>query len=97
MDILHLSRTTKAFRQALLHKNATGLWKRVWENPQVEGIPERPEDLSIPAWTNLLFDAHCHVSIGSFPLMDRTADLDHAELPDFERTHHLVDAAGPAL
>ncbi|TEB32583.1 hypothetical protein FA13DRAFT_1731785 [Coprinellus micaceus] len=60
VDILHLSRTTKAFRQALLHKNATGLWKRVWENPEVEGIPERPEDLSIPAWTNLLFDAHCH-------------------------------------
>jgi hypothetical protein len=77
-----MSRTTKAFRQALLHKNATGLWKRVWENPEVEGIPERPEDLSIPAWTNLLFGTHCHVRIAFFPLIDGTAYLECAELPD---------------
>ena len=67
MDILHLSRTTKAFRQALLNKNATGLWKSVWTNLEVEDIPERPEDLSLPAWTSVLFDTHCHVRVAYLP------------------------------
>ena len=36
-------------------------WKRTREN--VEELPACPNDLSEPAYANLMFSAHCHVSL----------------------------------
>ena len=36
-------------------------WKRAREN--IEGLPACPDDLSEPAYANLMFYAHCHVGI----------------------------------
>ncbi|KAF8958278.1 hypothetical protein BDZ97DRAFT_1762293 [Flammula alnicola] len=57
VDILYLSRTTKELRRLLLHRSATFVWKAALEN--VPELPACPEDLSLPFWTNLVFDSHC--------------------------------------
>ncbi|KAF9559588.1 hypothetical protein CPC08DRAFT_763226 [Agrocybe pediades] len=55
LDILHLTRTTKAFRELLLVKNADShaIWKESIAN--VPGLPPRPEDMSEPRYTHLEF------------------------------------------
>ncbi|KAK7063921.1 F-box domain-containing protein [Favolaschia claudopus] len=58
VDILHLARTTKGFRSILLHKSASSTWKTSLR--RVPGLPECPEDMSQPAWVNLVYSAHCH-------------------------------------
>ncbi|KAF8186009.1 hypothetical protein BJ912DRAFT_1043290 [Pholiota molesta] len=57
LDILRLARTTKELRRLLLHRSSTFVWKATLSN--VEGLPACPEDLSLPCWTNLIFDRHC--------------------------------------
>ncbi|RDB24429.1 hypothetical protein Hypma_008472 [Hypsizygus marmoreus] len=57
-DILHLTRTTKVFRRVLLHRSAISIWKAALAN--VPTLPECPPDMSLPGWTNLVFDSHCH-------------------------------------
>ncbi|KAI0047931.1 hypothetical protein FA95DRAFT_1678733 [Auriscalpium vulgare] len=58
-DLIHLTRVTKAFRQVLLSRDAMLLWKEAYE--LVPDVPSCPEDMSEPAWANLLFGgAHCH-------------------------------------
>ena len=59
LDLLHLARTTRAFRRVLMHKSSIFVWKAAREN--VSGIPDCPTDLSEPQWANLAFDTHCHV------------------------------------
>jgi hypothetical protein len=59
LDLLRLARTTKELRKLLLHRSATSVWKAALSN--VEGLPACPEDLSLPFWTNLVFDHHCQV------------------------------------
>ncbi|KDQ62846.1 hypothetical protein JAAARDRAFT_202398 [Jaapia argillacea MUCL 33604] len=58
IDILHLSRTTKALRRVLLHRSSTSIWRAALSN--VEDLPECPEDLSEPQYANLAFSPHCH-------------------------------------
>ncbi|KAI0723984.1 hypothetical protein C8T65DRAFT_628118 [Cerioporus squamosus] len=60
-DLLHLARTTKAFRVLLMSRSAVTVWKHAREN--VPGLPDCPSDLSEPAYANLLFDPHCHFCI----------------------------------
>ncbi|KAI0047938.1 hypothetical protein FA95DRAFT_1518318 [Auriscalpium vulgare] len=65
-DLIHLTRVTKAFRQVLLSRDAMLLWKEAYE--LVPDVPSCPEDMSEPAWANLLFGgAHCH-TCGSKPV-----------------------------
>src|ERR1700692_674229 len=61
LDILHLARTTKDFRRVLLHKSSISVWKSAREN--IAGLPECPSSMSEPAYANLAFDQHCHVSL----------------------------------
>jgi len=61
LDTLHLARTTKAFRRVLMHKSSISVWKAARAN--VWGFPECPPGMSEPAYANLAFDQHCHVSL----------------------------------
>lgn len=59
-DLLRLAWVSKSFRQILMTRDSAWLWKEVWNN--IPGTPLCPEDMSVPAWTNLLFGgAYCHV------------------------------------
>ena len=60
LDLLHLARSTKAFRSFLLNKNAIGIWRSAREH--IEGLPPCPPYLSEPAYANLAFSPYCHVS-----------------------------------
>ncbi|KAF8171119.1 hypothetical protein BJ912DRAFT_129806 [Pholiota molesta] len=57
LDLLRLARTTKELRKLLLHRSSTFVWKAALST--VEGLPACPEDMSLPCWTNLVFDHHC--------------------------------------
>ncbi|KAF8171113.1 hypothetical protein BJ912DRAFT_1066319 [Pholiota molesta] len=57
LDLLRLSRTTKELRRLLLNRSSTFVWKAALST--VEGLPACPEDMSLPCWTNLIFDHHC--------------------------------------
>lgn len=63
MDLLNLARTSKPFRELLMHRSAARFWKSARRN--IDGLPDCPPDLSEPEYANLCFDAHCHVSIYS--------------------------------
>ncbi|KIJ18021.1 hypothetical protein PAXINDRAFT_97546 [Paxillus involutus ATCC 200175] len=58
MDLLNLTRTTKAFRQLLMQKSSAFAWKTA--RGQLEGFPDCPPDLSEPEYANLVFYPHCH-------------------------------------
>ncbi|KAF8959594.1 hypothetical protein BDZ97DRAFT_1837041 [Flammula alnicola] len=58
IDLLHLSRTTKALRGVLMTRSAIFVWKLARSN--VEGLPPCPDDLTEPQYANLLFADSCH-------------------------------------
>ncbi|KAF9529485.1 hypothetical protein CPB83DRAFT_906134 [Crepidotus variabilis] len=55
-DILSLARTTKVFREMLMTKKATTVWK---ESREKGSVPDCPPWLSEPAWAALLFEKNC--------------------------------------
>ncbi|KAI0738742.1 hypothetical protein BC629DRAFT_1300122 [Irpex lacteus] len=59
-DLLHLARTSKSLRSFFMSRSSRSMWKSACTN--VPGLPPCPSDLSEPAYANLMFDAHCHVS-----------------------------------
>ncbi|KAI0072231.1 hypothetical protein K474DRAFT_420107 [Panus rudis PR-1116 ss-1] len=59
MDLLNLARTSQAFRRFLLSRTeASLLWRAARAN--VPELPNIPDNISEPAFANLLFDPHCH-------------------------------------
>ncbi|KAJ6575478.1 hypothetical protein B0H19DRAFT_987683 [Mycena capillaripes] len=58
LDLLYLARTTRGLRSTLLHRSAMSIWKTSLR--QIVGLPERPQDMSEPAWANLVYSSHCH-------------------------------------
>ncbi|KAF9480601.1 hypothetical protein BDN70DRAFT_603950 [Pholiota conissans] len=66
IQLLRLSRTTKALRKILLHRSSTYVWKAALGF--VEGFPARPKELSLPFWTSLIFDYHCQVCLASYAM-----------------------------
>ncbi|KAJ3557326.1 hypothetical protein NM688_g1534 [Phlebia brevispora] len=58
LDILNLSRTTKAFRRFLMVRAAEFIWRRARGN--AAGLPPLPDDMSEPAYASLMFDTYCH-------------------------------------
>ncbi len=60
-DLLNLSRTSKGFHSLLMSRRSQSIWKAVCLN--LPGLPPCPPDLTEPAYINLIFDAHCHVSL----------------------------------
>lgn len=60
-DLLRLSRATKGLRQVLLQKSSRFIWEAARSN--LEGLPDKPSDLSEPRYASLVFDSHCDVSL----------------------------------
>ena len=59
-DLLNLARATKSFRALLMSRQSVRFWREA--RLQVEDLPDLPSYLSEPAYANLLFFPHCHVS-----------------------------------
>lgn len=59
-DLLSLARTTRDFRAFLMSRKAASFWQK--SRKLIEDLPEIPEGLSEPAYANLMFSNHCHVS-----------------------------------
>ena len=57
-DIIHLSRTSRVFRDTLMMKNATSVWKAARGR---FAAPECPSNMSEPQWAVLLFGNLCQV------------------------------------
>ncbi|KIM36512.1 hypothetical protein M413DRAFT_31565 [Hebeloma cylindrosporum] len=57
-DIIHLARTNRIFRDTLVARSATFLWKAARER---YGAPECPFNVSEPQWAVLLFESNCQV------------------------------------
>jgi hypothetical protein len=61
LDLLLLSRTTKALRAFLLsRRKSSAVWKNAISN--VKDFPPCPDHMSAPAYTHLAFVPVCHVS-----------------------------------
>lgn len=87
MDLLNLARTTKDLRLFLMKSSSSQFWKAARLN--VDALPPCPDDLSEPAYANLLFDSHCHVGLVFLVHLtdDRLAhfpssELSYEELPN---------------
>ncbi|TFK81995.1 hypothetical protein K466DRAFT_557211 [Polyporus arcularius HHB13444] len=72
-DLLSLARTSKDFRALLMSRSSASYWAT--SRKQIQGLPEIPEDISEPAFSNLIFCNHCHVRGHdvSYPLVPDTA------------------------
>jgi hypothetical protein len=58
LDVLRLARTTKQFRQLLVHRSSVSIWIAARKN--VPDLPDCPPYMSEPQFANLVFDTHCH-------------------------------------
>ncbi|TFK56367.1 hypothetical protein OE88DRAFT_1649621 [Heliocybe sulcata] len=56
-DLMHLSRTTKAFRSLIMSASSKWLWECSFS--QDPTLPPCPAEFSLPFWTSFLFDRHC--------------------------------------
>ncbi|KAH9019534.1 hypothetical protein EDB84DRAFT_1275725 [Lactarius hengduanensis] len=55
MDLLNLARTSNTLRQVLMSRKSTSVWIAARRNAGATVVPEPPEDMSEPAWAQLLF------------------------------------------
>ncbi|KAN0142007.1 hypothetical protein V8E53_000469 [Lactarius tabidus] len=55
MDLLNLARTSKTLRQVLMSQMTMSVWISARRNAGATVVPEPPEDMSEPAWAQLLF------------------------------------------
>jgi hypothetical protein len=66
MDLLNLTRTSKALRQVLMSRKSMSVWIAVRRAAGATKVPEPPDDMSEPSWAQLLFGpAVCSVSCQS--------------------------------
>ncbi|EPQ53234.1 hypothetical protein GLOTRDRAFT_95228 [Gloeophyllum trabeum ATCC 11539] len=65
LDLLQLSRVSKAFRAELMSRSAKHIWAASRQN-NFPGCPDCPADLSEPRYANLLFEHNC-MECGSSP------------------------------
>jgi len=61
LDLLNLSRTSKSLRSMLMKKNSIAVWRRARAN--LAGLPECPDDLTEPQYTELVFGRTCFVCL----------------------------------
>ncbi|KAJ7170227.1 hypothetical protein C8R46DRAFT_1091609 [Mycena filopes] len=59
LDLLRLSRTSKEFRNLLIHRSSITVWRSSLSN--VPGLPPCPPGMNEPQWISLVFDATCQV------------------------------------
>ncbi|KAI9461907.1 hypothetical protein BJY52DRAFT_164408 [Lactarius psammicola] len=55
MDLLNLARTSNTLRQVLMSRKSMSVWIGARRNAGATEVPEPPEDMSEPAWAQLLF------------------------------------------
>jgi len=60
-DLLQMARANRRLRSLLMSRSERMLWRLSREN--LEGLPECPEDLSDPQFTELLFGKSCYVCV----------------------------------
>jgi hypothetical protein len=72
LDVLRLARTTKQFRQLLVHRSSVSIWIAARKN--VPDLPDCPPYMSEPQFANLVFDTHCHVRFTFFLLSHQAPD-----------------------
>ncbi|KAL1677769.1 hypothetical protein EV122DRAFT_213547 [Schizophyllum commune] len=58
-DLLHLSRTTKAFRALLMSRMSSWLWKDSYA-VYAHDLPPIPDDMTIPQFMSLVYDRICY-------------------------------------
>ncbi|KAL1754828.1 hypothetical protein FB107DRAFT_214925 [Schizophyllum commune] len=58
-DLLHLSRTTKAFRALLMSRTSSWLWKDSYA-AHAHDLPPIPDDVTIPQFMSLVYDRICY-------------------------------------
>jgi hypothetical protein len=65
LDLIHLGRVSHAFRAHFLVRASKPLWKAARSGmaliPGCPGLPECPQDVSEPAYANLVFGKICEV------------------------------------
>ncbi|KAI0768389.1 hypothetical protein BC629DRAFT_1536111 [Irpex lacteus] len=66
-DVLSLSRASKDLRKFFMSRNSASIWKAALAN--LPALPPCPDDLSVPAYVNLVFSENCHIC------MKRTKDV----------------------
>ncbi|KAJ6502644.1 hypothetical protein DFH09DRAFT_296401 [Mycena vulgaris] len=59
LDVLRLSRTSKEFRNLLMHKSSITIWRSSLNN--VPNLPPCAPGMTEPQWISLVFDSTCHV------------------------------------
>ena len=59
LDLLNCSRTSKAFRSALMSRSSRSVWITVLRS--LPEFPPCPDDMSEPAYVALVFGEHCFV------------------------------------
>jgi hypothetical protein len=60
LDLLDLTRTSKAFTEIFVNRESVLIWKAVCKN--IKDLPPCPDDISEPAYVDLIFCAFCKVS-----------------------------------
>lgn len=60
-DLLHVARTSQGLRAILMTRSSLSVWESAFSN--VPDLPFCPSDLTLPQYSDLVFDEHCHVSI----------------------------------
>ena|SRR6266478_1603678 len=55
MDLVNITRTSKALRQVLMSRKSMWVWIVARRNAGAVMVPDPPEDMSEPAWALLLF------------------------------------------
>ncbi|KAJ7897220.1 hypothetical protein B0H14DRAFT_2312791, partial [Mycena olivaceomarginata] len=61
LDVLRLSRTSKEFRELLMHKSSRSIWRSSLNN--VKDLPPCPPNMTEPQWISLVFDHVCQVGL----------------------------------
>jgi hypothetical protein len=59
LDLLHIARTTKTLRSAVMNKKSSFIWKNALAS--VKGLPACPPDLNEPQFASLAFENKCYV------------------------------------
>lgn len=60
IDLLHLARTTKAFRSTLMSRNVEFIWKACHSNVDIMELIACPPFLSEPHLADLAWERHCY-------------------------------------
>lgn len=59
-SLLNFARTTKKIRSILMSSDSTFVWRAARKNVTGTPAPDRPGDMSEPAWANLLYTPKKH-------------------------------------